>query len=42
MYDTDKSEITYCRAPYDVAEAANRIRAAGLPSFLADRLLVGR
>ena len=41
MLDTTSREITYCRAPYDVETAAERIRANGLPHFLADRLLVG-
>src|ERR1700736_3385305 len=41
MFDTDTREITYCRVPYDVEEAASRIRASGLPTWLADRLLVG-
>ncbi|MGD0023082.1 MAG: metallophosphoesterase, partial [Xanthobacteraceae bacterium] len=35
-------ELTYCRAPYDVEEAAARIRNKGLPSWLADRLAMGR
>jgi diadenosine tetraphosphatase ApaH/serine/threonine PP2A family protein phosphatase len=42
MFDTVSREITYCRAPYDVEEAASRIRANGLPHWLADRLLVGK
>jgi diadenosine tetraphosphatase ApaH/serine/threonine PP2A family protein phosphatase len=42
MFDTSSREITYCRAPYDVEAAASRIRQNGLPSWLADRLLVGR
>jgi diadenosine tetraphosphatase ApaH/serine/threonine PP2A family protein phosphatase len=42
MFDSDKSEITWCRVPYDVEEAASRIRANGLPVWLADRLLVGK
>lgn len=42
MFDTEKYEITWCRAPYDIAAAADRIRANGLPSWLADRLFVGR
>ncbi|MFO1109982.1 MAG: metallophosphoesterase family protein [Bradyrhizobium sp.] len=42
MFDTEKCEITYCRAPYDIAEAADRIRANGLPSWLAERLFMGR
>ena len=40
-FDTESREITYCRVPYDVEEAASRIRANGLPTWLADRLLVG-
>jgi diadenosine tetraphosphatase ApaH/serine/threonine PP2A family protein phosphatase len=42
LFDTDKKEITYCRVPYDVEEAATRVRKAGLPHALADRLLEGR
>jgi diadenosine tetraphosphatase ApaH/serine/threonine PP2A family protein phosphatase len=41
LFDTEKREITYCRTPYDVDEAARRIRKNGLPIWLADRLLVG-
>lgn len=42
MLDTASREITYCRVPYDVETAAERIRANGLPHWLADRLLGGR
>ena len=42
MLDTEKRELTYCRVPYDVDGAAARIRAKGLPTWLADRLLVGK
>ena len=42
MLDTVSREITYCRVPYDVEAAAERIRDNGLPHWLADRLLVGR
>jgi diadenosine tetraphosphatase ApaH/serine/threonine PP2A family protein phosphatase len=42
MFDTETREITYCRAPYDVEAAADRIRANGLPPWLADRLSAGR
>jgi diadenosine tetraphosphatase ApaH/serine/threonine PP2A family protein phosphatase len=42
MLDTVSREITYCRVPYDVETAAERIRANGLPHWLADRLLAGR
>jgi len=41
-YDTASREITYCRVPYDVEAAAQRIRDNGLPHWLADRLSVGR
>jgi diadenosine tetraphosphatase ApaH/serine/threonine PP2A family protein phosphatase len=41
-YDTGKREITYCRVGYDIETAANRIKANGLPLWLADRLLQGR
>jgi diadenosine tetraphosphatase ApaH/serine/threonine PP2A family protein phosphatase len=42
MLDTLKSELTYCRAPYDVEAAAEGIRQAGLPPHLANRLFQGR
>ena len=42
MFDTDSREITYLRVPYGVETAVARIRANGLPRWLADRLLIGR
>lgn len=42
LYDTEACQITYCRAPYDIEAAANRIRDNGLPHWLADRLSQGR
>jgi diadenosine tetraphosphatase ApaH/serine/threonine PP2A family protein phosphatase len=42
MFDTTTREITYCRVPYDIETAAMRIRANGLPHWLADRLSAGR
>jgi len=42
LYDTASCEITFCRAPYDIESAANRIRENGLPHWLADRLSQGR
>lgn len=42
MLDTTKAELTYCRAPYDIDAAAARIRAQGLPTWLADRLFLGK
>jgi diadenosine tetraphosphatase ApaH/serine/threonine PP2A family protein phosphatase len=42
VYDTDAAMVTYFRVPYDVLEAQRKIRTAGLPDVLADRLAVGR
>jgi diadenosine tetraphosphatase ApaH/serine/threonine PP2A family protein phosphatase len=42
LLDTEKRELTYCRVPYDVEQAAARIRSKGLPTWLAERLLVGQ
>jgi diadenosine tetraphosphatase ApaH/serine/threonine PP2A family protein phosphatase len=41
-YDTRSRELTCCRVAYDVEAAGMRIRDAGLPIWLADRLLQGR
>jgi diadenosine tetraphosphatase ApaH/serine/threonine PP2A family protein phosphatase len=42
MLDTERRELTYCRVPYDIERAAARIRSKGLPTWLADRLFVGK
>ena len=42
LYDDDPRTLTYMRVPYDVDTAARKIRDAGLPSFLAARLALGR
>jgi diadenosine tetraphosphatase ApaH/serine/threonine PP2A family protein phosphatase len=42
IFDTARSEIIFHRVGYDVAAAAQRIRAQGLPESLAARLFVGR
>lgn len=42
MYDSDIHAVTYHRTPYDVETAQRKIRDAGLPPILADRLMVGR
>ena len=42
MLDTEKRELTYCRAAYDIEQAAAAIRKKGLPVWLADRLFQGR
>jgi diadenosine tetraphosphatase ApaH/serine/threonine PP2A family protein phosphatase len=41
IYDTDHRTVEYFRTEYDVAGAQRKIRAAGLPAALADRLAVG-
>jgi diadenosine tetraphosphatase ApaH/serine/threonine PP2A family protein phosphatase len=41
VLDEEESTLTYVRVPYDVAAAAAKIRAAGLPSILAVRLEQG-
>lgn len=42
MVDTDRREITMYRTEYPIAQAQARIRAAGLPEVLAQRLALGR
>ena len=42
LYDSDSLQIAYFRVPYDVESAQEKIRKAGLPPILADRLAVGR
>ena len=42
LFDTASCQVTYCRVPYDIASAANKIRENGLPPWLADRLSQGR
>jgi diadenosine tetraphosphatase ApaH/serine/threonine PP2A family protein phosphatase len=42
LYDSEAGMLRYRRVPYDVETAQNKIRDAGLPPFLADRLTVGR
>jgi diadenosine tetraphosphatase ApaH/serine/threonine PP2A family protein phosphatase len=42
MLDTQEAQITYYRVPYDHETTAAKIRAAGLPVQLADRLADGQ
>ncbi|MBI4343833.1 MAG: metallophosphoesterase family protein [Candidatus Omnitrophica bacterium] len=42
VVDTAQARLGVRRVPYDVAAAQRRIREAGLPPFLADRLAAGR
>jgi diadenosine tetraphosphatase ApaH/serine/threonine PP2A family protein phosphatase len=41
LFDDARNRLTYVRVPYDVELAARKIRKAGLPEFLADRLTMG-
>ncbi|HET9211669.1 MAG TPA: metallophosphoesterase family protein [Thermoanaerobaculia bacterium] len=41
IYDSKKRVVTWYRIPYAIGEAQARIRKAGLPNSLADRLAVG-
>ena len=40
-YDSERKVVRWCRIPYAIAEAQRRIRKAGLPGSLADRLAAG-
>ena len=42
VIDTDARRVAIRRVPYDVGTAQRKIRQAGLPRFLADRLAIGR
>jgi hypothetical protein len=40
-YDSERGVVRWYRVRYPVTRAQRRIRAAGLPAVLADRLAVG-
>ncbi len=42
VYDTEEKLVSLRSVEYNFTAASDKIRAAGLPDFLADRLLVGR
>jgi diadenosine tetraphosphatase ApaH/serine/threonine PP2A family protein phosphatase len=42
IFDSAAGMVTFFRVAYDVGRAQERIREAGLPAILADRLSVGR
>jgi predicted phosphodiesterase len=42
IYNPEERFLIFYRLPYDVAKAQEKIRRAGLPPLLADRLAVGR
>lgn len=41
IYDSERAHVSISRVEYDIAAEATRIRRAGLPSMLADRLFLG-
>lgn len=41
FYDSEERVVTFERVPYDVEAAREKIRQAGLPGMLGDRLLMG-
>jgi predicted phosphodiesterase len=42
IYDTDQQKVTIQRTPYDIESVVSRIRDAGLPASLGERLRTGR
>ncbi len=42
IYDSDKNEFRLVRMNYPVKQAADKVNEAGLPTFLAERLFLGR
>ena len=42
LYDPENSGVEYHREEYDIARVQAKIRRAGLPDFLAERLAVGQ
>ena len=42
IYDVQAQTIAIRRLEYDIQTAQDKIRAAGLPSLLADRLALGK
>jgi predicted phosphodiesterase len=41
IYDTETKELAIRRVPYDIPAVQDKIRRAGLPGVLADRLAIG-
>jgi predicted phosphodiesterase len=42
LFDSEAQTVSYQRTPYDIETAQGKIREAGLPAVLADRLAIGR
>jgi predicted phosphodiesterase len=41
LYDVERREVEWVRVPYDIEAAREKVLAAGLPAFFADRLRDG-
>ena len=41
IFDGAKNEVSFYRVEYDIKACANKIKAAGLPGILAERLFIG-
>ncbi len=41
-YDSERGHVQWIRYAYPIAEVATKMREAGLPEYLAERLIVGR
>ncbi len=42
LYDTEARTLTLHRVEYDIAATQEKMRTAGLPSWLAERLSLGQ
>jgi diadenosine tetraphosphatase ApaH/serine/threonine PP2A family protein phosphatase len=42
LFDSESRVVTYVRVAYDIETAQRKIKVAGLPPILADRLIAGR
>jgi diadenosine tetraphosphatase ApaH/serine/threonine PP2A family protein phosphatase len=42
FYEPEQRKVEWIRYAYPIEEVASKIRAAGLPEYLADRLTIGR
>jgi diadenosine tetraphosphatase ApaH/serine/threonine PP2A family protein phosphatase len=42
IYDAERRDVELVRVEYDRQKTADKVRQAGLPRFLAERLMEGR
>ncbi|MEK7313803.1 MAG: metallophosphoesterase, partial [Deltaproteobacteria bacterium] len=41
IFDAAKNEVSFYRVEYDIKACADKIKAAGLPGILAEKLFIG-